>query len=212
MSGENQISAALFAARTELNELQRETVALASSLSDPDDPQWIAADRRIEETQARIRRLEALKNAGAVYQAEAAVVQLQAKRQAAFDKAMEIARNRVKLAAKIDKTVATLGELLGEWDSAGIECQDNAGFLHAGDNYPGYIYSLMSAARGGSARFAAALEWQLFRAGVGRVGIPLDSAPRRQLGEPYSMTDAAEYVVNQLDAQLTRALEHMKVA
>lgn len=209
---ENQIAAALSAARVELNDLQRKSVLLAGTLNDPDDPAWAEVDQGISEATAKIRRLEAMQAAGKVYASEAAVADLQARRQAAFNKAMEIARERVSLACKIDEAIAAVGTLLDEWDATSAECHHNVAFVHSGDAH-GWQDAMLGAARGNNLRFSGALHWALFRAGIGRKCIYLEhDLHRRQFGDPLSLADAATYVVGQLDAQLTRSLETLKVA
>lgn len=210
---ENQIAAALSAARVELNELQRKSVQLAGTLKDPEDPAWTEVDQGITNATAKIRRLEAMQAAGKVYAAEAAVAELQAKRKAAFAKATAVARERIALAAKIDKAVAAVGALLDEWDATSAECHRNAAFVHSGDSQPGWQEQMLSAARGSNARFSTALHWALFRAGVGRTCIHLvRSLQHRQIGDPLTMEDAASYVADQLDAQLQRSFETLKEA
>lgn len=209
---ENQIAAALNAARVELNDLQRKSVQLAGTLNDPDDPAWAEVDAGITEATAKIRRLEAMQAAGKVYTAEAAVADLQARRREAFDQAMKIARERVALARKIDKAISVVGTLLDEWDATSADCHRNAAFLHSGDAQPGWQHYMLTAARGNSARFSGALHWALFRAGIGRKCIYLEHGlQHRQIGDPYSMEDAASYSADQLDAQLQRSLETLKV-
>ncbi|MBW6496412.1 MAG: hypothetical protein K0B16_18020 [Burkholderiaceae bacterium] len=209
---ENQIAGALSAARVELNDLQRKSVLLAGTLNDPDDPAWAEVDQGITEATAKIRRLTAMQSAGKVYAAEAAVAALQDRRQAAFGKAMEIARERVALASKIDKAIAAVGTLLDEWDATSAECHRHAAFLHSSDAQPGWQEAMLGAARGNSYRFSVALHWALFRAGIGRKCIYLEQdLHRRQIGDPSSLTDAATYVVGQLDVLLQRSLETLKV-
>ncbi|MDZ7594415.1 MAG: hypothetical protein U0932_07165 [Thiobacillus sp.] len=204
---ENQIVAALSAARVELNDLQRKSVQLAGTLDGPDDPAWGEVDQGITAATAKIRRLEAMRAAGKVYAAEAAVVDLQAKRQVAFDNAMKTARERVVLAGKIDKSIAALGTLLDEWDVTSAECHRHAAFLHSGDSY-----TMLQAARGNSSRFSVALHWALFRAGIGRKCIHLEqNLQHRHIGEPFTMEDAASYSADQIDAQLQSSLERIKV-
>lgn len=209
---ENQIAGALSAARVELNDLQRKSVQLAGILDGPDDPAWAEVDTGITEATAKIRRLEAMQAAGRVYAAEAAVVALRVRRQEEKDQAVKIARDRVALARKIDKAAADLGALLEEWDTTGAECHRHTAFVHSGDSQHGFQYSLMQAARGNSHRFSGALHWILFRAGIGRTCIHLEhSLQHRQIGEPFTMEDAASYSADQLDAQLQRSLETLKV-
>lgn len=208
---ENQIVAALSAARVELNELQRKAVQLAGTLEGPDDPAWAEVDQGISAAAAKIRRLETMQAAGKVYAAEAAVADLQAKRQAAFGNAMKTARERVVLASKIDKSIAALGALLDEWDVTSAECHRHAAFLHSGDTQHSWQYTMMQAARGNSSRFSVALHWALFSAGIGRKCIHLEqNLQHRHIGEPFTMKDAASYSADQLDAQLQRSLETLK--
>ncbi len=203
----NDIKLAQHETRAKITDLKRELVAAVGKASTPDDPKIEALDAAIGQQEARLRRLVMMDEAGQVFASQAALKELRARRKAAHDKAIQISKDRIPVAENIDKAILALGALLNQWHELGAECQRNAAEVHSSDRMPGWSYSMMCAARGDNGRFAGALDWALFKAQVGTLGISSDSVNlRRPLGDPYSIHEAAEYTAVQLSKQLENSL------
>ena len=94
-------------ARAKLADLKNELVAAMRTVTSPDDPKIDEIDRAIGEQEARIRRLDAMEVAGKELEDQAAVAVVAARRAKGFEEANALAAERVKVAAKLDKAIAS---------------------------------------------------------------------------------------------------------
>jgi hypothetical protein len=197
----------LFEARQRLDCLHREITQVSATLTDPNDDQLVALDTQIGATGSLIRRLERMQAGEQARLSEAERAQRKEKLQAAYDKAISLAESRIDLAAKIDKHLAALGGLLAAWAAVGAECRSSAAKVHR-DSSHSFASVMLDSASGFSSQFVGAMEWGLFRAGVGRTGVPLDILMHfhHPLGEPYGMQDAAHGAVRIVRTRLSEDL------
>lgn len=194
-------------ARQRLASLEAEANALALSTTDPDDPKLAELDTAIEKTQATLRRLERLAQGHHLAQTEAQKAAARKSYAQAYAEAVRIAKDRVDLAVKIDAAIAKVGALFEQWDEMGKACHREACTLHRDDQAVAWQYALLDSARGNNHRFTSALEWALFRSGIGNKGVHLPTTQRRPLGAPFGLADAARHVADDLEYRLRDCLK-----
>lgn len=208
-----RIDEALHAAHEDLRRLDGESITLAASITDPADPRWAEFDDAVSAAKQAIRRLEAMRVAACKHAGAEALKEHMAEREAAAKRAIRIAKDRVKLAKQLDEAIAHVGDLLAQWKAASLDCHHAAMFVHRDDNRPGFDYAFTGATLGNSARFSAALHWQLFQAGIGRDYLPIEQPLMvRQIGEAFGFADAAEHAAHYVEDRVQRSLVAFKPA
>ncbi len=195
-------------ARAKLADLKNELVAAMRTVTSPDDPKIDEIDRAIGEQEARIRRLDAMEVAGKELEDQAAVAVVAARRAKGFEEANALAAERVKVAAKLDKAIASIAPLLEEFERIGVQCQAAASEVHRFDKRQTWAYSILNAARGNDGRIGSALEQSLLSIGLGTKGIPADIDIRRGIRlDPVTIEQAAATTAERLKFTLTESMQ-----
>ena len=195
-------------ARAKLADLKNDLVAAMRTVTSLDDPKIDEIDRAIEQQNSRIRRLDAMEVAGKELEDQAAVSAIAARRAKGFEEANALAAERVKVAAKLDKAVASIGPLLEEFERIGLQCQAAASEVHCFDKRPNWNYSIINSTRGNDGRIGSALEQALIGIGLGTKGIPADIDIRRGIRvEPVTIEQAAATTAERLKFTLNESLQ-----
>lgn len=193
----------LHEAKARLTDLHQELAVAVSKAKSPDDPELVAIDQAIEEQGEKIRRLERMVAAGRVAATAEARRAASARRVEAKEEAIKLAKARIELARKLDVAIAHVGELLAQWEFIGCQCQNSVAEVNRGNLNSGWDHMALITARGNSALFVGALEFALFKAGVGNLGIFTDMvAARKPLGDFITLEYVAKLVAERLPAQL----------
>lgn len=195
-------------ARAKLADLKNELVAAMRTATSPDDPKIDEIDRAIGAQEARIRRLDAMEVAGKELEDQAAVAVVAARRAKGFEEANALAAERIKVAAKLDKAIASIAPLLEEFERIGVQCQNAASEVHRFDKRQNWAYSILNAARGNDGRIGSALEQSLIAIGLGTKGIPADIDIRRGIRlDPVTIEQAAATTAERLKFTLTESMQ-----
>jgi hypothetical protein len=186
----------------------------AQLLSKPDDAalngQLDALDAEIAENNKMLKRFSDAQVEAKRLNTDAAKAERYASTRSICSNLLAKMLHRVTLDAKIDAVMADkLGPLLSERHALNAELHDDwKAFQRSRSTRDAkYPYEVVALVGGSSGRHCSALKWNLWAAGIGRVGVINGEAAKRPDGQQYGLADASKAAVDQVTAATAAILE-----